>query len=127
MRNRVKIWQTEDQIIAEIDRTHRKVEHIAAVLEALRTESSSLAGELEKVRFQMMQSDLSKQDLFKLERAELSTEKAFAKCKAESYKNSKTYARLVNKTLPRLKDILAAMRTQTMPEVMGGYRGVAIK
>jgi hypothetical protein len=124
---RVKVWQTEDAILAAIDRAHRKAESLVVEETELRKESAELFGELEKTRFELMHSDLTKGKRIQLETRERVTEIEAAKKKAEAEAKAKAHTRIIEKTLPRLGEILAAMRTQTMPDVLGSYRGVALK
>lgn len=124
---KVKIWLTEDQILAAIQRAHDSIKRTEVLLVTLREQSMALAGELEQIRFKLMQPNLEQKEKHQLERDELSIERRLAYCKEDANKKSKAYNRLNDRVLPRLKDTLAAMRTQTMVEVMGEYRGVALK
>jgi len=74
-----------------------------------------------------MHSDLSKRKRRELETKERVTEIAAAEKKAEAETKAKAYTRVNEKTLPRLGEILAAFKTETMVEVLGSYRGVAIR
>ncbi len=81
-----KIWQTEDQILAAIDRTRAKAK-------TLLIEESELLKEA---------SELLKQD----------DVRAAARSKEEAARKAKSYNRIIEKTLPRLGEILAAFNTE---------------
>jgi len=124
---RVKVWTTEDQILHAIEHAHRKAESLVIEENELLKECSELFGELEKTRFELMRSDLTKGERAQLERIERNAELAASKAKSKAEAKSKAYVRVIEKTLPRLGEILAAFRTQTLPEVMGSYRGVSVR
>lgn len=124
---RVKVWTTEDQIIHAIEHAHRKAESLVIEENELLKECSELFGELEKTRFEFMRSDLTKGERTQLERKTRHAELVASKAKAKAEAKAKAYVRVMEKTLPRLGEILAAFRTRTMEGVMGNYRGVAIK
>jgi len=122
-----KIWKTEDQVLHAIERAHRKAESLVVEETELRKESAELFGELEKTRFELMRSDLTKGKRTQLETRERVTEIDASKKKAEAEKKAKAHTRIMEKTLPRLGEVLAAMKTRTMTEVLGQYRGVALR
>lgn len=126
MKKRPKIWHTEDEIIAAIDRTKRFAERRLKRSRELDEAAKAKFGKCEALRFELMKphTDLEREQLSgRLYGAELSATKA----KEKADLAAKAYHRAVNSTLPRLGEILSAMRTQTMPEVLQEYRGVAIK
>jgi hypothetical protein len=123
---RPKIWQTEDQIIAAIDRTKRMAERKLKKSQELEEVAKVKFGRVEELNFELMKHNTEYERSKiegKLRSAELSA--AAAKEKADAY--AKAYHRAVNSTLPRLGEILSAFRTGTFSEVMGEYHGVAIK
>lgn len=124
---RVKTWLTEDEILAAIDRAHRKAERLILEERELRKECSELFGELEKIRFELMRLDLSKGKRDQLETRErvIQFDAADAKLKADV--KARAYVRLKEKTIPHLGETLSAFRTGAMTGVLGEYRGVVVK
>lgn len=123
---RPKIWQTEDQILASIDRTKRMAERLLKKSHKLDEQCKQTYGHLEELRFEAMKPHDSK------ESARLCNQIASVENMAISHREkadacAKSYHRAINATLPRLGEILAAFRTQTLPEVMGSYRGVSVR
>ena len=126
MNKRPKIWTSEDQILASIDRTKRAADRSLKRSIALNEKAKAKFGRCEELRFELMKSMTEDQRTAlggKLYGAELSAGAA----KEAADNAAKAYHRAVNSTLPRLGEILAALRTQPMVEVLGSYRGVAVK
>ena len=122
---RPKIWTSEDQICAAIDRTKRMAERKLKKSIVLAEKVKYKMGKCEELRFELMKpmTDMQRESLeSKLRSAEMDAGKAQDAADA----CAKAYHRAINSTLPRLGEILAAFRTQTMPEIMDNYRGVAI-
>lgn len=125
---RPKIWKTEDEIIAAIDRTKRMAERKLKKSQELAEVAKVKNGRVEKLLFELMavksdEGTLREKIEQRLRDAEMSAGKA--RETADIY--AAAYHRAINSTLPRLGEILAAFRTQTMEGVMGTYRGVAIR
>jgi hypothetical protein len=125
---RAKIWTSEDQIIAAIDRTKRLAERKLKKSHELADKAKEKFGECEKLRLElMMPADRTEYQQKSLEAKLSSMEIAAGKAKEKSDLAAKHYHRVMNSTLPRLGEILAAFRTGTFTEIMGEYRGVAIR
>lgn len=122
-----KIWISEDQILAAIDRAKRKAQSLIIEEAGLRKDAAESFSLLAKTRFELMQSNLTKGKREQLETRERVTEVEASKTKAEAEMKAKAYMRITEKTLPRLGEVLAAFRTQTMPEILQTYKGVALK
>ncbi len=127
MKKSPKIWQTEDQILAAIDRAKRKAVSLVEEETELRNESAEFFAVLEQTRFELMQPNLSKSKREQLECRERVKEIDASKAKAAAEMKARAYTRIIEKTLPRLGEILSAFRTQTFDSVLGSYRGVALK
>lgn len=122
----VNIWKTEDEILAAIDRAHRYAERKREAANELEEELKVKRGHLEELRFELMKMpDSRKRE--SLEHRIASVELSVGKLKDDLSKIAKSYHRTIEKTLPRLGEILAAFRTGTFKEVMGEYNGVAVK
>lgn len=123
---RPKVWQTEDSILAAIDRTKRMAQAKLRKSIVLAEKVKAKMGRCEELRFELMKpmSEYQRESLEgRLRSAEVDAGKAQEV--ADAY--AAAYHRAINATLPRLGGILAAFRTQTFPEVLGAYRGVALK
>lgn len=124
---RPKIWTSEDQIIATIDRTRLMAQRRLKKSQELDEKAREKFGECEKLRFELMttanRTPYQQQSLeSKLRSMELSA--GATKEKADIA--AKSYHRAINSTLPRLGEILAAFRTQPMKEILGEYKAVAL-
>ncbi len=123
---RPKIWQTEDQIIAAIDRTKRFAERKLKQSQELSDKAKEKFGLVEKLNFELMacQGEYERDKIRgKLTSAELSA----AAMKEKADIAARSHHRAINATLPRLGEVLSAFRTQTFDSVLGSYRGVALK
>lgn len=124
---RQKIWRTEDEILAVIDRTKLMAQRRLKKSQELEEKAREKFGECEKLRFELMtlceRNEYQRQSLeSKLRSLELSA----AATKEKADKVAAVYHRAMNSTLPRLGEILAAFRTQPMKEILGEYKAVAI-
>jgi hypothetical protein len=123
-----KIWTSEDQIIATIDRTKRmaarKLKKSQELLEAAKVKF----GRCEELRFELMAgSQLTEYQREQLQAKLGSAEIAAGKAKEKADAYAKAYHRAVNSTLPRLGDILSSFRTGTFKEVLGEYKAVSVR
>ncbi len=123
---RPKIWQTEDQILAAIDRTKRMAQRKLKKSVLLDDQCKEIYGHLEKLRFEAMKPHDSKES-GRLANQIASVERMAESRKEKADAHAKAYHRAVNATLPRLGEVLSAMRTDTLKEMMGEYRGVVVK
>ncbi len=122
-----KIWHTEDQILAAIDRVRTKAYRLVAEESELRQESAKLFGELEQTCFELMRSTLTKKEREQLETRERVKRIDASKARAEAERKANAYSCIMEKTIPRLGQVLSAFRTDTMQSVLGSYRGVVTK
>jgi hypothetical protein len=124
---RPKVWRTEDEIIAAIDRTKRMAERKLKKSQELAEKVKEKFGRCEALRFELMQSKLTgyQRESFegKIRSAEITAAKE--KDKADAY--AAAYHRAINSTLPRLVKVLSAFRTGTFSEVLGEYKSMAVK
>ena len=119
---RPKIWTSEEQIISAIDRTKLMAQRRLKTSQELDEKAREKFGECERLRFELMtKTDGRIEDRLRV--LELSA----AATKEKADVSAKAYHRAMEKTLPRLGEILAAFRTQTMEPVMGEYRGVSVR
>lgn len=121
----VKIWKTEAEILEAIDGARALATRLANECRELDEECKAKAGELEKLRFEAM--NLRDDQLRNAERRIHNAKLSLDKSKEQAAKTAKSYHRTVEKTLPRLKEVLAAFRTGTFKEVLDEYEGVAVK
>lgn len=126
MNQHPKIWKTEDEILAAIDSAHRYAERKREAANELEEELKVKRGHLEELRFELMKMPSSNQRT-SLENRIANVELSVGKLKEDLSKLAKSYHRTIDKRLPRLGEILAAFRTGTFKEVVGEYRGVAVK
>ena len=125
-KRRPKIWQTEDQVLASIDRTKRAAERSLKRSIALNEKAKAKFGRCEELRFELMKP-MTEHQRTSLEGKLYGAELSAGKAKEAADNAAKAYHRAVNSTLPRLGEILAAFRTQTLVPVLGDYRGVAVR
>jgi hypothetical protein len=112
---RKKVWSSEDQIEAAIDRAKRKLLKQQQIVEEEKDKIRQLGLDImtiEELKGKNWQEKVYPKQL------------AIGGCKEKISKAEKSWRRIEDKTLPKLKNALAAMRTETMPAVMGSYIGV---
>jgi hypothetical protein len=123
---RPKIWKTEDEIIAAIDRTKRMAERKLKKSQQLAEVARAKFARVEEIGFELMTlKDESQRS--RLENNLKSVELSAAEAKERADKTAACYHRAINSTLPRLGEILAAFRTGTFSGIMGEYKAVAIR
>jgi len=125
---RPKIWTSEDQILACIDRVKRLASNRLAKSNMLAERAREKFGRVEQLRFEL----LSKPHLTEFQRSQIEGRLRGAELSAAATKEkadiaSKAYHRAIDKTLPRLGEILAAFRTEPMKGILGEYRGVCVR
>jgi hypothetical protein len=125
MKRSPKIWQTEDEILAAIDKAQLSAVHAAAVAAGEHAEEKRLVIEAAKLAdFALTLKGKARAD--KIDESERCVN-ASRKCNEAAKKATKRHKRLTEVTLPHLKDVLATFRTETMPDIMQEYKGVAIR
>ena len=122
-----KIWLTEDQILAAIDRTRKMAMGKLMKSKLLEEKARDKFGKCEELRFKLMGSNLGKMEREQMEAKLASLELSAGETKEKADAYAKSYHRAINSTLPRLGEILSAMKTQTLAPVMGAYKGVAVR
>lgn len=126
MSRRPKVWKTEDQILAAIDLTKRLAERRLKQSKKLDEDAKVKFGKCEKTRFELMSIPQGmKHDSLAARLAGEELSAGATKERADIA--AKSYHRAINSTLPRLGEILSAMRTRTFKEVVGEYKGVAVR
>jgi hypothetical protein len=110
-----KVWTSEDQILAKIDSTRKFAARKAKLAEHLSEEVKRLAKEAQEF-----------EDNGQHNMAASRREKCGDVLK-KSEEAAKLHQRTIDRTLPRLGEILSAFRTATMPELLGDYKGVVVK
>ena len=127
-RRKYKTWTSEDQIVAEIDRKVRLAKKKKELCEKLYMEKTILFRRASDI---LKEHDETESDLAEVrqvlwhEYKRLEGQAKMANRKSEMMGSQS--ARLTNIVLPRLKEILAAFRTETMPGILGSYKGVAVR
>lgn len=111
---RKKVWSSEDQILAAIDKKKELMEKKRSLAEEKNLEAKRLAIEAQEAEDEGRPQHAKGLRL------------SFQKRQSEAKQAERAYVRLQDKTIPRLGEALAAMRTQTMPELIGRYKGVVI-
>lgn len=124
---RPKIWQTEDQILAAIDRTRAMAQRRLKKSQELDEKAKEKFGTCEALRFELMKPDLSPMQREIAESKIRSAEISAGKAKEKADIAAKAYHRAINSTLPRLGEILSAFRTQPMAAIVGDYKSVCVK
>lgn len=125
---RHKIWQTEDQILAAIDRTKAMAHRRLKKSQELDEKAKEKFGACEALRFELMQKpDLSRMQREIAESKIRSAEISAGKAKEKADIAAKAYHRAINSTLPRLGEILSAFRTKPMEAIVGDYKAVCVK
>lgn len=127
MNKRPKIWHSEDQIIAAIDRTRRMATRSLERSKELDEKAREKFGWCEKLRFELMKPNLTEMQREDLESKIRSAEHSAGATKEKADLAAKQYHRAINSTLPRLGEILAAFRTQPMEAIVGDYKSVCVK
>ena len=128
MKRRPKVWRSEDEIIAAIDRTRAMAQRRLKRSQELDEKAREKFGECEKLRFELMTPiDRTPYQQQSLESKLRSMELSAGATKEKADIAAKIYHRAMNSTLPRLGEILAAFRTQPMKEIMGDYKAVCVK
>jgi hypothetical protein len=110
-----KIWKSEDQILKKIDQARYFAQRKAKQSEEHKALADALALEAQ------VHEDMGRS---------VQAEHKRRKCGEELLKSelaAQLSQRTLDKTLPRLGEILSAFRTDTMFEVMGNYKGVVVK
>jgi hypothetical protein len=121
------VWLTEDQIIAAIDRTRRMAERKLKKSQELAEVAKTKFGKCEELRFTLMGNNLGAMERESMQAKLSSAELSAGKAKEKADACAAAYHRAINSTLPRLGEILSAFRTQPMTELVGEYKGVAIR
>lgn len=124
---RPKIWQTEDQILAAIDRTRAMAQRRLKKSQELDEKAKEKFGTCEALRFELMKPGLSPMQREIAESKIRSSEISAGKAKEKADIAAKAYHRAINSTLPRLGEILAAFRTQPMTAILGEHKAVCVK
>lgn len=124
--HRPKIWHTEDQICAAIDRTRRMAERKLKKSQELNEKAKEKFGRCEAIRFELMKTR-SEFEREQWESKLRSAEMAAGHAKERADIEAKAYHRAINSTLPRLGEILAAFRTQPMAAIVGDYKSVSVR
>ncbi len=123
---RPKIWQTEDEILAAIDRTRRLAKKRLQQSQALDEAAKLKFGKCEELRFQLMKPH-TEFEREQLEGRLYSAELSAVATKEKADVAARAYHRATFKTLPRLGEILSAFRTGTFSEVLGEYKAVSVR
>jgi hypothetical protein len=123
---RPKIWQTEDQIIAAIDRTRRMATRKLKRSQELAEVAKTKFARVEELSWQLMNAHDEKERI-RLQNNVSSAELSAGEAKEKADACARAYHTAINSTLPRLGEILSAFRTQPMTELVGDYKGVAIR
>ena len=127
MKRRPKIWTSEDQIIAAIDRTKLMALRRLKKSQELEEKAREKFVECERLRFELMKpANRTEYQQLSIESKLRSMELSATAAKEKADKVAAVYHRAMNSTLPRLGQILAAFRTQPMKEILGEYKAVAI-
>ncbi len=126
MNRRPKIWKTEDEVLAAIDRTKRMAKRKLAKSVVLSDKAKEKFARVEELSWQLMNATDEKEKT-RLQNNVSSAEISAGEARERADQCAASYHRAVNATLPRLGEILSAMRTGTLKEMMGEYRGVAVK
>lgn len=121
-----KVWHTEDQIVAQIERVKRASQRSLEKSKLLEEKVKEKFGKCEELRFELMKP-LSPMQRESLESKLRSAEMAAGKAKDAADEKARSYHRAINSTLPRLGEILAAFRTGTFKEIVGEYRAVSVR
>lgn len=124
---RPKIWQTEDQILAAIDRTRAMAQRRLKKSQELDEKAKEKFGTCEALRFELMKSNLSPMQREIAESKIRSAEISAGNAKERADMAAKAYHRAINSTLPRLGEILAAFRTQPMTAILDDHKAVCVK
>ena len=124
---RPKIWQTEDQILAAIDRTRAMAQRRLKKSQELDEKAKEKFGTCEALRFELMKSNLSPMQREIAESKIRSAEISAGKAKEKADIAAKAYHRAINSTLPRLGEILSAFRTQPVTAILGEHKAVCVK
>ena len=124
---RPKIWQTEDQILAAIDRTRAMAQRRLKKSQELDEKAKEKFGTCEALRFELMKSNLSPMQREIAESKIRSAEISAGKAKEKADMAAKAYHRAINSTLPRLGEILSAFRTKPMTAILGEHKAVCVK
>lgn len=125
---RPKVWHTEDQILAAIERTKRSAMKALMKSKLLEEKAKEKFGRCEEIRFELMKaSGLSEYQKNSLQAKLVSAERAAGEEKEKADKCAASYHRAINSTLPRLGEILSAFRTPAMAAIVGDYKGVAVR
>lgn len=124
--HRPKIWHTEDQILAAIDRTKRLAERKLKKSQELDEAAKVKFGKCEEIRFELMKPH-SEYERNSIQGKLTSAELAAAATKEKADDAARQYHRAIKSTLPRLGEILAAFRTQPMAAIVGDYKSVSVK
>jgi hypothetical protein len=124
---RPKIWLTEDQILAAIDRTKRMAERKLKKSQELDEVAKVKFGKCEELRFALMSEPAGTIQYSSMQAKLNSFELSAAATKEKADQCAKAYHRAINSTLPRLGEILSAFRTQPMAGIVGDYKGVAVR
>jgi hypothetical protein len=126
---RPKIWKTEDEIIAAIDRTRRMANRKLKKSQELAEVAKSKFARVDALSWELFNATrkIDDKERTRLENNLKSSELSAAEAKERADICAKAYHRAINSTLPRLGEILSAFRTQPMTELVGDYRGVALR
>ena len=126
-RRRRKTYQSEDQILAMIDRKLRLEKKKAKLSEDLFKEQKLLFRKAGDFLTEYEQTPVEEDEVRKLLWHEYKSAEGQANgAKKKSERMGSEASRIRTEVIPRLKQLLSAFRTQTMPVVMGEYRGVAL-
>jgi hypothetical protein len=114
---RKKVYSSVDQIEAIINRNKKKLVKQQEIVEQQKDKIKELGITIMKLEEQKPEDWEDQVFTKKL---------AIGKCKETISKAERCWRRIEDKTLPKLKNALSEMRTETMPVVMGSYVGVAV-
>jgi len=123
---RPKVWKTEDEIIAAIDRTKRMANRKLKKSQELAEVAKQKFARVEELSWQLMNAH-DEMERTRLQNNLSSAELSAGEAKEKALACAAAYHRAINSTLPRLGEILSAFRTQPMTALVGDYKGVAVR
>lgn len=114
---RKKVYTSVDQIEAMIERNKKKLAKQVEIVEEQKEQIKELGITI---------MNLEEQKPKEWEHQCFVHRLAIGKCKETIAKAEKCWRRIEDKTLPKLKNAMAAIKTDTMPAVMGSYKGAVV-
>lgn len=127
-RRHYKVWTSEDQIVAKIDRTKNLERKKRAACEEWEKISKALykkAGDFFTEWDNTDKDETEVRNILMIQYRKAKGDAEMAKSKSERFGSES--ARLREQILPRLKEVHRAFKTQTMTAILGNYQGVAVR